>query len=64
MTDERGVQRMITLNEAEAVKIGFFAVEEKDYSRIFQALDSLTGTAAGFLSKNEEAEYSENYSFN
>ena len=47
---------MITLNEAEAVKIGFFAVEEKDYSRIFQALDSLTGIAAGFLSKNEEAD--------
>ena len=47
---------MITLNEAEAVEIGFFAVEEKDESRIFQALDSLTGIAAGFLSKNEEAD--------
>ena len=47
---------MITLNEAEAVEISLSAVEEINESRVFQALDSLTGIGAGFLSENEEAD--------
>ena len=47
---------MITLNEAEAVKAGLSAVEEKDESIVFKALDSLTGIATGFLSENKEAD--------
>jgi hypothetical protein len=47
---------MITLNEAEAVDIGLSSVEERNESKVFQALDSLTGIAEGFLSENEEAD--------
>jgi hypothetical protein len=45
---------MITLNEAEAVDVGLSSVEERNESRVFQALDSLTGIAEDFLSENEE----------
>ncbi len=47
---------MITLNEAEAVEISLSAVDEGDENRAFQALDSLTGIAAYFLSENGEAD--------
>lgn len=47
---------MITLNEAEAVEVSISAVDEGDEDRAFQALDSLTGIAADFLSENEEAD--------
>ncbi len=47
---------MITLNEAEAVDAGISSVEERNESRVFQALDSLTGIAEGFISENEEAD--------
>ena len=47
---------MITLNEAEAVEVSLSAVDEGDETRAFQALDSLTGIAADFLSENEEAD--------
>lgn len=47
---------MITLNEAEAVDVGLSSVEERDESRVFQALDSLTGIAEDSLSENEEAD--------
>ena len=55
MTNKEG-QKMITLNEAEAVEIGLSAAKERDESKIFQALDSLTGIAADFLSENEDAD--------
>lgn len=47
---------MITLNEAEAVEVSLSAVDEGNENRAFQALDSLTGIAADFLSENEEAD--------
>ncbi|AKB81082.1 hypothetical protein MSBR3_0504 [Methanosarcina barkeri 3] len=47
---------MITLNEAEAVEVSLSAVDEGDENRAFQALDSLTGIAADFLSENEKAD--------
>jgi hypothetical protein len=51
-------KRMITLNEAEALKAGFSAVTERDESKIFLALDSLTGIALDFLTANEDADCS------
>jgi hypothetical protein len=47
---------MITLNEAEAINTGLSSVEDRNESRVFQALDSLTGIAEEFLSENEEAD--------
>ena len=47
---------MITLNEAEAVETGLSAAKERDESKVFQALDSLTGIAIDFLSESEDAD--------
>jgi hypothetical protein len=47
---------MITLNEAEAVEIGLSAALERDDSKVFQALDSLTGIATDFLSESEDGD--------
>jgi hypothetical protein len=47
---------MITLDEAEAVETGASAIENRDESRFFQSLDSLTGIAIDCLSKNEETD--------
>lgn len=47
---------MITLNEAEAVETGLSAAKERDESKAFQALDSLTGIAIDFLSGSEDAD--------
>jgi len=47
---------MITLNEAEAVEAGLSAAKERDESKAFQALDSLSGIATDFLSESEDAD--------
>lgn len=47
---------MITLNEAEAVEAGLSAARDRDESRAFQALDSLTGIAEDFFSESEDTD--------